>query len=364
MNWFYATKEKTQAGPVDEETLSHLRQSGTITAETLVWKEGMENWVPYASVFDLSTPPPVDSQVATAHEMVRCAECRQLFPPDQLISLAGRSICGSCKPVAVQKFQEGVVSFGRTINAEDLWKLVRQRGYDFSIRSVLSRTWSLVKGNFWPCLGVTLLCYLVLIGSQQIPILGILAVFLVQPQIMAGLNWYFLKQFRGETATLNDGFEGFRRGFAQQAIYMLIMSAVIFGGLLVCAIPMALLIPAIASTSSKGEWSSGISLTILLVLLIPVLLAIAYVTLSWIFTPLLILDRGLNATAAMKLSRRVVQLHFWKILGFAMSLMLLSLLGMLALCVGILVVLPVAFAAVSRLYEDIFGEDGGGSTRA
>ncbi len=357
MNWFYATIDKTQVGPVDETALGNLLQSGAIAADTLIWKEGMEKWVPYASIFDLPPPPP-------AHGMSRCAECGRLFPPDQLISLAGRFVCGACKPVAVQKFQEGVVSFGRTINAEDLWKLVQQRGYDFTIRSVLSRTWNLVKGNFWPCLGVTLLCYLVLIGSQQIPILGILAVFLVQPQIMAGLNWYFLKQFRGEAATLNDGFEGFRRGFAQQAIYMLIVTAVILGGMLVCAIPLALYIPAIVSVSSKEGGTPGILSFVPLVLLVPVLLAMFYFTLSWMFTPLLILDRGLNATAAMKLSRRVVHLHFWKILGFFAVLMMLSLLGLLALCVGILVVLPIAFASVSRLYEDIFGEEGAGTTTA
>lgn len=362
MNWFYATKDKTQAGPVDEATLADLLRSGAITAQTLIWKEGMENWAPYSSVLSLPAQTSASMGATPGDGMTRCAECGQIFPPDQLISLAGRSVCGSCKPVAVQKFQEGVVSFGRTMDAEELWRMVEQRGYDFTIGSVLARSWNLVKGNFWPCLGITLLGYLILVGSQQIPLLGILAVFLVQPQMMAGLNWYFLKQFRGQPATLNDSFEGFRRGFGQQALYMLILTAIMLGIIIVCAIPMALIIPAISSASSRGGGSSEIATTVIIIMIIPFVLAIWYFILCWIFTPLLILDKGLNATAAMKLSRRVVQLHFWKILGLFFVLALLSLAGLLALCVGILVVLPIAFATISRLYEDIFSEGGSAVT--
>ncbi len=352
MNWFYATKEKTQAGPVDEAALESLLRSGTITPQTLVWKEGMANWAPYSSVLGL--PAVVSAEAGT----IRCAECGLSFPQDQLISLGGRSVCGACKPVAVQKFQEGVVSFGQTVDPEELWKTIQQRGYNFSIGSILSRSWNLVKGNLWPSIGVTLLCYLILVGSQQIPLLGLVAIFLVQPQIMAGLNWYFLKQFRGETATLNDGFEGFRRGFGQQALYMLIVFAIIFGAVFACAIPAAIAIPIIVSAAEKaGGDVPWIPITLIILVLTPIILAIWYFIICWFFAPLLILDKGLKATAAMKLSRRVVQMRFWKILLLFLVIGLLCLAGLLALVVGVIFALPIAFAALSRLYEDAFGEE-------
>jgi hypothetical protein len=348
MNWFYATKDQTQAGPVDDAALASLLASGTITNETLIWKQGMASWTPYAAIFN---PPPQGGSNAT-----RCAECGQAFPPDQLIMLAGRPICAACKPVALQKFQEGVVSFGNPVDAEELWRKVEQRGFDFSIGSVLSRSWNMVKGNFWPCLGVTLLAYLIMMGASQIPILGLVAVFLVQSQMMAGLGWYFVKQFRGEPATLNDSFEGFRRGFGQQALYMLIMMGIFMGVIFVIAIIAAITIPLLSKGGGSGNESMLIG--IFVVVMIPVILAMWYLVLCWIFTPLLILEKGLKATAAMKLSRRVVHLRFWKLLGFFIVLGLISLASLLALIIGMFFVLPVLFAAMARLYEDAFGEQG------
>lgn len=356
MNWFYSTKEKTQAGPVDESVLEELFRSGAITGQTLVWKEGMTDWAPYSSVLPL--PSASQAAAVTRSGTARCAECGQSFPPDQLISLGGRTICGGCKPVAVQKLQEGAVNFGQTVDPEVLWQQIRQRGYDFTIGSTISRSWKLVTGNLWPCIGVTLLCYLIMVGAQQIPILGLFAMFLVQPQIMAGLNWYFLKQFRGQPATLNDGFEGFRRGYGQQAIYMLIVFAIIFGAIFLCAIPAAIIIPIMASAAEKsGDGISWIAIAVMFVIFTPIILAIWYFMICWFFTPLLILDKGLKATAAMKLSRRVVQLHFWKIVLLFIVIGLMCLVSLLALIVGIIFMLPIAFAALSRLYEDAFGED-------
>ena len=349
MIWFYATKDKTQAGPVDDAALDGMFRSGSITAETLVWKEGMANWAPYAQV---RTPQANPSE---GPNQAICAECGKTFAADQLISLAGRNICGACKPVALQKLQEGVVSFGQTADAEELWRTVKQRGYNFTIGSVISRSWRLVAGNFWPCFGVTLLCYLIILGASQIPF----AALFVQAQIMAGLNWYFLKQFRGATATLNDGFAGFHRGYGQLLLYMFIMTAIIFGVIMAIAVPAAILIPLLSSASKAGG-SSFLVIGIISAVGIPVLLGVSYLYTCWMFAPILILDKGLKATAAMKLSRRVVQMHFWKIVGLFLAFLLLFLLGFLALIVGVLVVLPVAFAAMSRLYADIFDETGDG----
>jgi len=350
MNWFYTTRDQTQAGPVDEATLEGLFRSGTITAETLVWREGLDGWQPYSVAFAPAAAAPV-----AAGGLARCSECGQSFPPDQLITLAGRSVCGACKPIAVQKMQEGVISFSAPVNPDELWQTVQQRGFNFTIGSVLGRSWKLVKSNFWPSVGVALLCYLIIMGAGQIPLLGLLAIFLVQPQMMAGLNWYFLKQFRGEPATLNDSFAGFKRGYGQQAIYMLFVSLVVVVLVIICAVPFALIVPAIASAQKQGTDPSAVSGLIFL-LIIPAVLVVWYFVLCWLFTPLLILDKGLKARAAMKLSRRVVHMHFWKILGLLFVVGLLCGLSLLALIVGVIVMLPVAFAVVSRLYEDAFGE--------
>jgi hypothetical protein len=41
--WYYSQDNKP-VGPVTDETIKFLVQNGTVTAQTLVWKEGMANW--------------------------------------------------------------------------------------------------------------------------------------------------------------------------------------------------------------------------------------------------------------------------------------------------------------------------------
>ena len=43
MSRYYAINQE-QMGPVSEEELRNLAASGTVTTETLVWQEGMEDW--------------------------------------------------------------------------------------------------------------------------------------------------------------------------------------------------------------------------------------------------------------------------------------------------------------------------------
>lgn len=65
---FFAVINGQQAGPYDMEALKQLVQSGQLTKETLVWKDGMANWTKAVEVSDLSgvfgsVPPPVPPPV-------------------------------------------------------------------------------------------------------------------------------------------------------------------------------------------------------------------------------------------------------------------------------------------------------------
>ena len=45
MTWYYAIGNERQ-GPVDDATLDRLIASGTVTADTLVWRAGKADWQP------------------------------------------------------------------------------------------------------------------------------------------------------------------------------------------------------------------------------------------------------------------------------------------------------------------------------
>ncbi len=140
MNWYYANAGQ-QAGPISEADLQGLVRAGTVKADTLVWREGMANWQPYATVAagaglasaaapDMASNPGTGtlaeaaagtlSGVATAEQTVSsgaagsggfiCAECGRAFPPDEVIRYGTVAVCANCKPVFLQKLREGVAA--------------------------------------------------------------------------------------------------------------------------------------------------------------------------------------------------------------------------------------------------------------
>lgn len=49
-NWFYADAQNQQQGPVERAWLGSAFRTGAVTAATLVWREGLANWVPLSQV--------------------------------------------------------------------------------------------------------------------------------------------------------------------------------------------------------------------------------------------------------------------------------------------------------------------------
>jgi len=106
MNWYYAEQGK-QVGPVSEEQFDQMVRGGKIQPDTLVWREGMAAWVTFqearggagAAVATAATP-------GEAAEAV-CAECGKLFPTEETIRFGNVRVCAGCKPVFLQKLQEG-----------------------------------------------------------------------------------------------------------------------------------------------------------------------------------------------------------------------------------------------------------------
>lgn len=353
MNWFYATKDKTQAGPVDEATLADLLRSGAITQDTLVWKEGMDNWQPYSRVLGVPASS-VPASSFSAAGTIPCAECGQSFPADQVIAIGGRNVCASCKPLALQRFQESGTLLSDPVPADTLWAAVLERGGKFELGAAFSGAWKIYSGNFGPCLGVTLLAYLITGVLNNVPFIGALFAipmfFCVQSQMMSGLVWYFVRQARGGQATLQNAFDGFRRGFGQQALFMLIY------GLSLLAIFLPAILAAILMPGSfeKNEEPPVVFL-VLLFLAIPI---VAYLGIRWMFTGILILDKGQPALEAMKLSGRAAHRNFGMIILLFIISILLVVAGMMAVCVGLLFVAPYVVALYAHAYDQIFGQEG------
>ena len=124
MNWYYVQSGQS-VGPVSQADFDALVQKGTIQPETLVWHEGMANWLPYSGVglaatggtaatsATMTAAPPSATQptgvlsTAAGTPEVVCAECNKIVPKDSAIQYGAVWVCAACKPTFVQKLREG-----------------------------------------------------------------------------------------------------------------------------------------------------------------------------------------------------------------------------------------------------------------
>jgi len=107
MKWYYSENNQ-QMGPVEDAALGELVNSGRITPETLVWRDGMPDWLPYKNVSGEGISAASGIAEPTGIQTVRCTECGNYFAADEIISIGGGTVCAACKPMAVQKLKEGV----------------------------------------------------------------------------------------------------------------------------------------------------------------------------------------------------------------------------------------------------------------
>ena len=117
--WYYARGDQ-QVGPVEEDVFARLAGEGAFTPETLVWREGMTDWVRLDSLRDWGAAY-VGTGGAMGHEGgVRCVHCGQYVPADQTIAFEGQSICAACKPIYFQRLREGNALPGNLVYASIL----------------------------------------------------------------------------------------------------------------------------------------------------------------------------------------------------------------------------------------------------
>ena len=138
MNWYYVDAGQ-QAGPVDDTQLAALVSSGKILNDTLIWREGMDNWQMYGEVLGPSAGAPAAPPVAaslTPSEAV-CAECGRIFNVQDMIPYGGVHVCAGCKPVFMQKLAEGAKFDTGALNYAGFWIRVGAKVLDGLILGVV-----------------------------------------------------------------------------------------------------------------------------------------------------------------------------------------------------------------------------------
>jgi uncharacterized membrane protein len=112
------------------------------------------------------------------------------------------------------------------------------------------------------------------------------------------------------------------------------------GALILAGIAIALFVMTFAYLTAAG----------FLFCIVPVL----YFGIAWTFTYPLILEKKLPFVPAMEVSRRVITRNWWRMLLLMLAAGLLSLMGITALFIGIVLTLPISLCVLACAYDSLF----------
>lgn len=299
--------DQREYGPVSADEIRQWIAEGRANAATLAQAEGSTDWNP------LSSFPDFDEVLAGGAPS----------PP-----LPGPA------PAPVPADPTALVSY------------VRTHDYDLDIGRCLTRSWMLFKENFGVFIPATIILLVVIVGFNQVISLftrnsiqslvegnidvgAILLLVLwnlpemaLSTLLTAGLYWLILKRIRGQQAGIGDLFEGFRSRPGQLALAGIVIQLLTMVGFLACILP-------------------GI-----------------YLSVAWVLSVPLIIDRRFEFWTAMEVSRQVITQHWWLMFCLVLVVALVTMVGFLACCIGLVAALPIGLGALMYAYEDIFGGPG------
>jgi len=169
--------------------------------------------------------------------------------------------------------------------------------------------------------------------------------------LYVGFNIVAFKQMSGQKTEFGNFFHGYRY-MASLIASSLAQGFIIFVAVLIIALVSGVLVFGLGTGhSAPSSERSGVYLLVI----IPILVVTIYIGVLYVFSQLLIIDRRLGFWQAMEMSRKVVKKQWFSVFGLLLIIGLLSMLGVLALFVGLLVTVPVSQLTLAVAYKEIFG---------
>ena len=321
MQWFYAVNGQ-RFGPVSAADFARLVADETIVAETLVWREGMTNWVAWSTIAAETALPEVDGSAA---------------PSLPAPAFDAQSNVHEASAVADWSLEEFTAR-------------LREKGFRFSIEGGLSRIWKNMTNGYWVGLGVCLVASALMVIAGMVPLLGIAAVFVVTPQLTAGMAWYFLQRQRGAEPAFDAVFDGFRRRFGPLALVALVqLVGVLAIGLVfaLISVPLGFSFQSLDPNGVNPAMATGTVLLLVFTVFVIVLLACRF-----LLVHLIVMDQSMGVIDAFRLSWRITGMSFWTLLAVGVIIVIASMIGMIPLFIGSILLLPLGPSAIAQVYEE------------
>jgi hypothetical protein len=105
VEWYYAVGGE-RFGPLDQEAFDLLVSQGRITGVTLVWRDGLQDWVQYQFLAHQAPADPGDIPPVLA----QCSQCSRRASSDDMVQYQDHWVCSECKDTFYQRVREGSFS--------------------------------------------------------------------------------------------------------------------------------------------------------------------------------------------------------------------------------------------------------------
>lgn len=207
-----------------------------------------------------------------------------------------------------------------------------------------------IKPNYFLFVGMTLVLFIILFIVSAIPYIGSIVQIIITGPLFCGLYMAFLAQMNEEPVDFSMLFSGFSR--SGPAILITLIPIVPFfvlgiGIVLFGTFGTQFLI------NERGQnlnWFSG---GLIFIMIVMYMATLAIYLLMFFGLPL-IADRNVGIADAVKLSYKAAVSNVGGIILLFIIQMLVALIGVLALCVGVIFAAPVIYAMNAVAYRMVF----------
>lgn len=204
--------------------------------------------------------------------------------------------------------------------------------------------WDLIKDDYWMLFAISL------VGA----LIGGVSFYVLIGAMVCGIFYCYLKRIDGQRVVLDDLWVGFKYFWPSLFVTIAIfIPAIVLGVIMVMTIYVPIIATAIMGPNGNESAILGAFLAGLVIDFIVAIVMICIHSLL-IFCYPLIVDRGLSSWESMKLSARAVMKNIGGIGGLLVVNFGLALLGELAFCVGLYLMIPVITAVNIVAYRKVF----------
>jgi uncharacterized membrane protein len=321
MEWFYVINNQQQ-GPVGEEALRSMHASGAINNDTLVWRQGMDQWAAYGAVMGAAAAPgTTGGKLSLSRD-----------PNQQTSTFSQEAYATTSVPVDNRPRGTG----GNASNAE-----LRAQA-----RGALS-------GNWTPGVLGLFLFWVFTTVAGLVPFIGGVVQFVVSGPLSIGLDKLFLTINRQAEAKVDILFNGFRQFLQGLGIYFF---TTLFIGLafFAAAVPgaiMAYLGYQQFPENPEGNplFIGGIVLAVGAGVIVGIFMYLRYALVYFIAAD----EPDCGVFEPIRTSVSLMKGRKGKLFGLYLSFIGWHFLGSLALGIGLLWSVTYQSAAIAAFYDDL-----------